>query len=302
MNCLSFIKDLYGTPKSIIILIQIYNVLIGILNITGNAILIWALRRTRQTKTISFQFIAIMSASDFSIGIIGLIFITLLSFDPYQNYCWLKLTVQFALNACNYFSVCMVFLIALDRYLHMKYLERYSLKFTKKRGHFLVMLLLSFSVLISGILSLPLSHFTHSIIQIVYFCMSVFFLLSIIMLYWKALHEMRRKASQITRIIINHNKALSKAGKRISICILVLIAPIVIILLLDGVNENFRFFNSSDFKPFIWFAFITFLGNGFCSSVIFISQNIPIQRILRRIARQNWNRVQAAIGTHEASV
>ena len=293
MDCFSFIKDLYGTPKSIITLIRTYNILVGILNVAGNAILIWALRRTGQTKTISFQFIIIMSASDLAIGIIGLIFMTMLTLDPYQNYCWLKLTVQFSLNACNYFSVFMVFLIALDRYLHMKYLDRYSLKFTKKRGYFLVLFLLSLALLLSGIFVLPLSQFTHSILIMVYFSMSVLFLISIIILYRKALYELRRKANQITNSTINHCKALGKAGKRISICILALIAPIVTILLLEGVNMHFGYFNPSYLKPYIWFAFITFLGNGFCSSVIYISQNIPIQRILRQIARQNWNRIQA---------
>ena len=299
MICLSFIKGLHDVRQSIITLIQVYNVLIGVLNTTGNSILIWGLRRTRQTKTISFHFIIAMSVSDLTIGVIGLTFMTLVSMEPYQNYCWLKLAIQFALNTCNYFSVFMVFLIAVDRYLHMKYLEQYSAKFSKKRGHLLIVLLFGVALLVSTLFTLPFSSSIHGFMEMVFFSMSILFLVSIIILYQKALRAMRIAANKITKSLINHSRTLGRAGRRISICVLVLIAPIVIILLLHGINSQLNLFNSSNLIPFTWFAFITFLGNGFCSSVIFIFQNIPIRRVLARILRQKWNSIHIALGTIE---
>ena len=299
MDCLSFIKGLNGTSKSVIALIQVYNILIGALNVVGNATLIWALRKTQQTKSLSFQFIMIMSTSDFISGIIGLAFLTLVSIDPYQNSCWLKFTVQFTLNACNYFSIFMIFLIALDRYLHMKYLERYLLIFTKKKGYMLVGFLFLLAILSSAMFILPMSKLTMSALQMVFFALSIVFLASIILLYHKALCILRKKANQISRSTMTRSRSLGRAGKSISICVLVLILPIVVVLMLEGVDTHLNLFNTSDLSPVVWFAFITLLGNGFCSSLIFMSQNIPIKRALRGALRHSLNRIQSVIGANE---
>ena len=299
MDCLSFIKTLNCTSESVIVFIQVYNILIGILNVLGNAALIWALRKTQQTKSLSFQFILIMSTSDIIIGINGLVFLTLVSIEPYQSNCWLKFTVQFTLNACNYFSIFMIFLIALDRYLHMKLLERYLVIVTKKKGYMLIGFLLILAIVSSAMFILPMSKLTMSVLQMVFFAVSIVFLASIIFLYHKSLCILRKKASQISRSTITQSRALGRAGKSISICVLCLILPIVVVLMLEGVDAHLNLFNTSVLAPVVWLAFITLLGNGFCSSVIFMSQNIPIKRALRRALRHNWNQIQSAFGTNE---
>ena len=299
-NCHSFIKVLYAIPRSIIILIQVYNVLIGVLNIIGNVILIWGLRKTRQTKTISFQFIVFMSASDLITGIISPICMTLLSTEPYQNCCWMKLAVQAALATCNYFSAVMVLLIAFDRYLHMKYLERYSVKFTKRRGYFLVVISLVVIALPNAIFVAPLSLPAHGILKLAYFSFAILLPIAIIMLYCKAMQAMRRKANQITRSIINHNRALGNAAKRISICFLILTTPIIVSHILDGVNMQVGFIDQPVVNTCIWLAYITFLANGFCSSVIFISQNILIRRVLRRTMLNKLNCFRSKVEVTQA--
>ena len=296
VDCISFIKELYGIPKSIVTAIQVYNILVGILNIAGNAILIWGLCRTRQTKTISFQFIVIMSVSDLASGTIGLIFMTMMALAQYYNQCWLKLTTQAVLNACNYFSSMMVFLVAFDRYLHMKYLEQYAYKFTKKRGYLLVGILFTLSVSTTLIFLLPYSKLAFSITESVYFSLMLFFQLTIIALYHGALHAMRRNASQVTICIINHHRALGTAAKRVSICFLILTTPVIIVHILHGINMQVNIIEISILNTVIWFAFITFLANGFCSSIIFISQNIPIRRALRRKLMDNWSRIRSEVG------
>ena len=130
LDCLAYLNNLHDTPQVFITLIRVHNVLIGLLNITGNAILIWGLCRTGQTKTISFHFIVIMSISDLTIGTSSLIFITMLLTESYEAYCWTKLAIQFLFTTLHYFSSFMVILVALDRYLHMRYLERYSIMLT----------------------------------------------------------------------------------------------------------------------------------------------------------------------------
>ena len=297
MTCVeqnTFIDDI---GNAFLPLLRAYNILIGGLNITFNATLIWALRRTGQTKTISFQFIAIMSFSDLAMGINSILFITLVTFEQYNEYCWLKLAIQFVLNILNCFSILMIFLIALDRYLHMKYLEQYSLKFTKKRGYLMVIASFAAALFTSTVFILPLAQFTFGIIQTVFVLVAAVFLISVIILYHKALRILKGKAHQVTGSIINQNKALGKAAKRVSICLLILTVPILLCRIIDGVNKQVAYVDSSVLGFWCLTAYITFLANGFCSSIIFISQNVKIQRLLRRVAMGYWNSFRSEVGT-----
>ena len=297
MGCTSFIKELHGIPNSAVVLIQIYSVLIGVLNIAGNAVLIWGLKRTRQTKTMSFQFIVIMSVSDLTTGILSPVFLILLSLGRYQNYCWMKLVFQAVLGTCNYFSAFMIILVAFDRYLHMKYLDRYSTKFTKRRGYSTVALSFFSASLLSAVFLFPYSPLTYSIMKEVCFSLTLLFPLVIVVLYRKAMQAMRRKANLIARSIINHNRTLSKAAKRISKYFLILTAPIIIINIMDGVNMQVPFIDSLVVNACLWFAYITCLANGFCSSVIFISHNLLIQKCFRQTMMGNLNRIRSGVGT-----
>ena len=301
MYCKKYIRSINDTGHFFITFIRAYNILIGVLNITGNAILIWALRRTGQTKTISFQFIAIMSASDLTIGVIAIVLMTLLSLDPYQNYCWLKVTTVAVSSTFNSFSSFMIFLIALDRYLHMKYLERYSIKFTKKRGYLLVIMSFALALLISISLFLTLSQLAYSTFQMVIVSTAILTLISVIILYHRALQVLRRKAHLITSSIISQNRALGRAAKRVSICFLILTGPIILYHILDIAVGHKAIKDSWGLSSFSWLAYITYLGNGFCSSVIFISQNIKIRRVLKKLLMDKWNRIRSVVGTMETN-
>ena len=280
------------TPQIFITLIQIYNILIGALNISGNSTLIWALRRTRQTKSSSFQFILIMSYSDLTTGIIGLVFLPLIFAYHHQSSCWQMLTIQFALFTCNFFSVFMLLLIALDRYLHMKYLEMYSLIVTKKRGYYAIIVSVLLAMSISAVPFLQISEQYHMLTQFISELFMSILLVSVIVMYYAALRALRRNAHQLTGSIIDRNRSLGRAAKRISICILVLSAPLAVLVFLDNAGFLKTLLDAAAVNSCILVGYATFLGNGFCSSIIFISQNRPIKRLLRRIAMNNLNRIR----------
>ena len=302
MDCMAYMRSLPKSERAFVTFLQVYNILSGVLNICGNSILIWGLCRTRQTKTISFRFIAILSSSDLVTGVVGLVFVTLILFETFQERCWLRICVQVAIIIFNYFSAMVILLIALDRYLHMKYLEQYSFKFTKKRAYLLVTLAFALAVLISSLFALPVSPVNRGILQVACFCVGAIVVMLTLLLYRKALHRMKMNANHITRSIINHSKALGKAAKRISICYVLLTAPVILAYILDGINKQVSIINPSILDHGIWFGYITFLGNGFCSSVIFISQNIPIKRVLRRAVMEKWNRIRSEVGIMDKNV
>ena len=301
MNCSTLFKDISGIPQLLLATIQTYNILIGLLNITGNAILIWTLCRTQRTISLSYQLVIIMSGSDIATGIVGLVSLTMLLLEKQKISCWLKVVTEFSLVTCNYLSATMIFLIALDRYLHMKYLEQYPVIVTKKRYNIFIIMAFLVAFFSSTLLTLQVPLTTHIILES--FCITLTTMLhaSAMILYYIAMRTLRRKTLLIARNVINHSRALSTAGKRISICIFVSSTPILVLLILNNINEYEKFLDSLLLNTCRWFAYITYLVNGFCSSVIFISQNTPIQRFLKRIVLRNWNRIRPVVGTEEGN-
>ena len=301
MTCLTLFKDIRGIPQPLLATIQTYNILIGMLNITGNAILIWTLRRTHRTTSMSHQLVIIMSGSDIATGVIGLVSLTMLLHEQHKISCWLKVVTEFSLVTCNYLSTAMIFLIAFDRYLHMKYLERYAVIVTKRRYYSTIVIALLVSFSSGTLLTLQVPLTTHIILES--FCITVTGILhaSAMILYYIAMQTLRRKVHLIARNVINHSRALSTAGKRISICIIFSSTPILVLLILNNINENEKSWDALILHTCRWFAYITYLVNGFCSSVIFMSQNTPIRRFLERVARRNWNRIRSVVGALEGS-
>ena len=278
-----------------------YAIVLDVLNISGNAILIWALHRTEQTKSLSFQLIIIMSTSDITTGITDLASMFLLSLKQNETYCWLQLALKCVLFTCNAFSICMVFLIALDRYLHVKYLERYSLTVAKNRVYSLVLCSALYSISMSIVFIRHGTSLLVWILELIYLSITVLAVISIIILYRRALHVLKRKAHQMTRSIIDRHRSLGKAANRISICILLLLAPITTFLIMDVFNQRYSFIDAEVLSIARSFAYITFLANGLCSSIIFISQNMPIKRLLRQTLRSSWNRMHSFIEPMEST-
>ena len=237
-----------------------------------------------------------MSISDLMCGVGGLVLLTFIPWNYYVMDCLLHLSTQCFLVICNLFSFSVVVLIALDRYLHMRYLERYSIVFTKKRGYLLSLTSFIFALVIPLTLTLPVpSHIYYILRSIVAFA-TVIILFSIFMLYYCAMRELRRKADLISRSIITQSRTLSRAAKRITICIIFLTIPLAIILILGEFNRSHRFLDESVILICTWFAYVTYLINPFCSSYIFMSQNRPIRQLLRRVYTYHCNCMRSAIG------
>lgn len=293
MSCVLILSPLDTVPGTIIAFIRIYNILVALSNILGNALLIFALKRTGQTRKTAFQYIIFMSVSDLVIGSTGLLFITALTYDHFNQNCTLKLATQYILNSCSSFSILMVVLIALDRYLRMKHLERYPSVFTKRRRYYLVTAASLIALSSSALLILPLPRSFHSMLKMTYFSTGIISFLAISILYRMAFLALKKKACQVSGGIINQHKTLGKAAKRVTFCIIVLTAPVIIMHFIEELYYRGATKSSPTLVGCIWFGYITFLGNGFCSSVVLISQNRPVQLFLKRAIFLHLNRVSS---------
>ena len=261
---------------------MVYAVIIAAINITSNSLLIWALKKTGQTKTISFQFIITMSVSDLLLGTGNLVFQMLNALHNYKIDCWVKAIFHTHISICSLYSLIMVALIALDRYLHMRYLERYPLIVTKKRGYILNTLAFLYSFAETAAFALPLRYSEPYISQAIHFVLGIPIMLSVFILYFRAIRTLRTKASQLCRDIITQTRALSTAATRITVCLILLSLPLAVIQGLELANRSYRFTSFSLLSSAKLFAFATLMSNGFCNAFILMSVNRPIKMLLRR--------------------
>ena len=271
---------------SITVYLSAYILLIGVLNVTGNVLLLWAIKKTQQTKTISCHFIGMMSVSDVAVSSMNIILLIATRFQEHEMSCSFRLFSLFFLNIGNGYSMLMLAFIALDRYLHMRYLARYPSIVTKKRGHFLAMASLLLLSVINAIFVFPLSNNVLKVFQIIYLLASAPIVFTIFVLYYSAMKAIRKKASQVAMDVITRTKTLFKAAKMITICIIGLIMPMLAMQMLQLANNHYNFATSSLLDNWKIFAYTTFTANAFCSSVIFMYLNRPIRLLLKNSIRR----------------
>ena len=140
----------------------IANTIVGVFNIMANMFLIYALSRLKQLSKISYKLILYLSISDFCVGLILQPLVTVVMFvNGEELSCHCKLAAQsFSFLFCQFSSV-MVMIITLDRYLHMKYLNKYSLYMTSRVANLLTAgnVLSSICIMLSSIFASKYDRF-----------------------------------------------------------------------------------------------------------------------------------------------
>ena len=288
MVCKSSDIFTFEITENLVPYLRAYIVIVATFNTTGSLILLWGLKRTRQTNTISLQFVIMMSISDLVSSISNTIVLTVMTLKGYSMNCWVtwaRILVYFLLGTLNMFSFLMIVLIALDRYLHMRYLERYPSIVTKRRGHLSALVTVFVASTAAGILAMPMPERETAIIQAIYVASVCPFLLLIFMLYRGAMRALRAKSNHLTQSIIIQTKSLSIAAKWVTICVTALTVPLITLQAMELTDEYKKLMNSSTINSMKFFAYTTQTLNGFCSSIIFISQNRPIRILLKRVNR-----------------
>ena len=288
-------------PTDMATFVRVYNIIIAVLNTIGNSLLIWGLKKTGQCKTMSFHYIIIMSTSDLIAGINCLTLFNLVTWEEYHKICWARLLNQFMLTTCNCFSFFMLVLIAFDRYLHMKYLNRYNEVVTKRRGYLLIVISILFMTTINCIMVLPIGYQKIWFLQYYYVCYGILVSFGVGILYYSAMKTLKANASQLSWDVVIQTRTLSKAAKRISISVIILSLPLMMVQILKVINDHHDLIAASLLNLFTWLAYITFLFNGFCSSFIFMSQNRPLKTLFKQYVTYLCHCVDSSIWPIEAN-
>ena len=143
---------MYGSHTT---LFQTYITLSMLLDFSAillNALIAYVLQKHRKTSIITFWFIYCLSICDVMIGVTGLVYHSLRltsNLVPEQSF-W-NLAANFVFIFQHYFfqtSGQIIVIVAVDRYIHMKYLNKYSRIMTQSRARLIILFSFIFGTLV----------------------------------------------------------------------------------------------------------------------------------------------------------
>ena len=290
-NCTSSIPSVRNFSQQVLWSLRITNSTISLLNIVGNSLLIYALKKTGQITTISIQLIVLMSVSDVISGTVALSLINILLWKQFDSNCYLKVTTQFLHRIFLVYSFLIVLLIAMDRFLHMKYLIRYPLIMPKRRMWNLVCFSFCCCTLIAFFSSMPFFKVYMKIGNMVHTVLAAVCMITVFVLYYKTMKVIDRRVTSMDGIFMQRTiiqiKTLANVALSICICTLILLTPYLIGVIILEVRSRYHAQNTTELAIFKWFTYLALLGSGVCSCAIFALYNRPVKRFIIRMIMHN---------------
>ena len=283
-SCISLIPSVRDFSQQVLWSLRITNSTIGLLNVFGNSLLIYALKKTGQTATISLQLIIVMSVSDVINGTAALSLTNIILWGNYDSYCYLKATTQFLIRLFLGFLYGIVILIALDRFLHIKYLQRYPIIMPKRRMRCLTCLTFLCSTVTAFFSSMPFLKVYMKFGNMVHTALAALAIITVFVLYYKTTKAINRRVSSMNNFfmqrMIIQTKTLVNVALHISICTLLILTSYIIANIRLEVSSSHRAQNTTELAIFKWATYLGVLGTGVCSCVIFVLYNRPVRRFI----------------------
>ena len=142
-----------STSKWISFLICItLSMVLDVSAILFNGLVAYVIKKHKKTSSITFWFLYCLSISDILVGVAGLAYqlSMLLRILDFQKSSW-SLIAAYAYRLQHYFieiSGQLIVIIAIDRYIHMKYLTKYSRIMTHSRARLIVLIGILFGIVV----------------------------------------------------------------------------------------------------------------------------------------------------------
>ena len=301
-----------GMPSGSLMGLGYFNIFVIISNVVLNLFLCYALRETKQLHKFSNKFFFCLSISDTFIALTtqSLVAYLLLS-DPSGSKCHVERSSLFFSFSLNQFSGDMILIVALDRYLHMKYLHKYPIKMTTKRGIVLVSLNVVFSIFM-GTTAVFVSVFKGFYIwHLIFVILDTLVIITIIILYIRMYFNVKKMVGSLN-LKTNINAPANANGKStakdrrtsspynftlartVSFVLISMICSYLPYFLLGSISTYYyHVLNeepSNELKIAVYFAIILVYMNASFSAIIFMSFNNRIKRFLAKmIGRDSEN-------------
>lgn len=196
--CQTIYPNITNITSAQITALSCFNTISGLANIIINLYLVYGILKLELVKKTSYKFILFLCISDICVGIFPQQTLTaLLLSKTGVNRCLLEITTQAFQAAFCQFSVIMILIITVDRYLHMNYLTRYNRYMTTKRALLLLLMnLLTCVVLVILSVTASIYHFYFTMHTVVLILNSLIFTI-ILVGYTKTYFSLRNRVNDI---------------------------------------------------------------------------------------------------------
>ena len=196
--CQTIYPDITNITSTQTTALSSFNTISGLTNIIINLYLVYGLLKLELVKKTSYRFILFLCISDICVGVFPQPTLTALLLSKTSvNRCLLEITTQAFQAAFCQFSVIMILIITVDRYLHMNYLTRYNRYMTKNRALLLLLMnLLTCAMLVILSVTASIYHFYFTMHTVVLILNSLIFTI-ILAGYTKTYFSLRNRVNDI---------------------------------------------------------------------------------------------------------
>ena len=148
-----------------------------------NGLIAYVLKKYKKTNIVTFWFLYCLSFSDVFVGITGLLFHSLdLTLSPDSPRPFWSLAKKVADESFDYFlatSGHLIFIIAIDRCIHMKFLHMYNTIMTQRRARWIMLL----NIVVAMLLLPPPFLLEQDPARLFHFCVNIFYTLCTLVIY-----------------------------------------------------------------------------------------------------------------------
>lgn len=277
-ECRTLFEKLHLLSNTALNVLLATNITVSIVNIAVNMVLIALMRATKQYTNLSLRLTMYMSISDFFVGLFSQQMLTYFIINAHSELsCEMQVMLQYFLYIFPHITGFFVGIVALDRFMRVKYTNKYSDLMTLKRQTIsvivvVILALLNCMILISGIFT---GNWEVALLGIQ--PLDSTFLTCDIILYWRSIVLMKEHMKANSIDMKHFNRSISKLATIYLVLVIIFYPPY---LLLDMIQV---FVNSDDTTVVFWHVMTliwVFLNSG-VNGISFVVVNRKAQRKLQ---------------------
>ena len=276
----------------------VFAVLVLILSLcifTANALVIFGIVKTRQLGSVLNRFFLFLSISDCCLAGIGLPLnaAMLLKKHHRNENCTIEISVQFVIFLFTHFSGFMIVTIAIDRYIHMRYLQRYQVIMTKSRAGAVIAFGFGLSLLICTAYTISSVHGIFQWVNMVIILIDLAAAVTVYIAYKKVYSEVKQHLKRIENVRTS-SQAPPYAVAMIHTILFILVSTFVCYIPYEMMNA-FLFFKvqinnqglSSNLSLAVLSTHLLVYLNSCSNAIIFVYKNDPIRNLIKKQFRSS---------------
>ncbi|XP_057289793.1 melatonin receptor type 1C-like [Hydractinia symbiolongicarpus] len=262
------------------------NVIVMILNLIFNSAVIYGLVATKQLKNYSLKLILYLSINDCCLALITqtLFTVMLAKFED----CDFETIVQFFAIFFTHISAYIIALIGFDRYIHMRYLNRYAQVITNKRVIMILtaVVLLSLTQAMVYVLGTQLNflskakQITVSIDAVIAISVFTAYIMTVRVV---KVHSKRTESRDMLKAV---DTTVTRTASRILTAIVICYIPYIIVSFTHAVvSQKWDGIRKQWLEYALILGFVLTYFNSFVNAIIFLSLNKKVKRYVTSVMK-----------------